>query len=63
MKSKTFITLALLSLLISPSLVRAQDEPSKAPGAFDGSSCADTSAGVLRRESSVKVKIVLLFMA
>lgn len=39
MKSKTILTLALLSLLISPSLVRAQDEPSKASG-IDSSAVA-----------------------
>ena len=33
MTSKTILTLALLSLLNTPALVRAQDEPSKAPGA------------------------------
>ena len=44
MKSKTFLTLALLSLLITPTLVRAQDEPSKAPGA--------DSAAVARKLSS-----------
>src|SRR5215208_1194531 len=44
MKSRTILTLALLSLVITPSLVRAQDEPSKAPG-------ADSSA-VARKLSS-----------
>src|SRR5215207_1951956 len=44
MKSKTILTLALLSLLISPPLVRAQDEPSKAPGA--------ASSAVARKLSS-----------
>ncbi|MDT5271528.1 MAG: hypothetical protein QOH49_3714 [Acidobacteriota bacterium] len=33
MTSKTIITLALLSLLTTPMLIRAQDEPSKGPGA------------------------------
>src|SRR5918997_4613182 len=44
MTSKTILTLALLSLLATPALVRAQDEPSKAPG-------ADSSA-VARKLSS-----------
>lgn len=44
MKRKTILTLALLSLLITPALARAQDEPSKAPGA--------DSATVARRLSS-----------
>ncbi|HEX8150219.1 MAG TPA: hypothetical protein VF591_23750 [Pyrinomonadaceae bacterium] len=44
MKSKTIITLALLSLLVPASRARAQDEPSKAPG-------ADSSA-VARKLSS-----------
>lgn len=44
MKSKTIITLALLLLLITPALVRAQDEPSRAQG-------ADSSA-VARKLSS-----------
>jgi len=44
MTSKTILTLALLSLLAAPALVRAQDEPSKAPG-------ADSSA-VARKLSS-----------
>jgi hypothetical protein len=33
MTSKTILTLALLTLLTTPALIRAQDEPSKAPGA------------------------------
>src|SRR5215213_7145727 len=41
---KTILTLALLSLLSTPALARAQDEPSKAPGA--------DSATVARRLSS-----------
>jgi len=44
MTRKTIITLALLSLLTAPALVRAQGEPSKAPG-------ADSSA-VARKLSS-----------
>ena len=44
MTSKTILTLTLLSLLAAPALVRAQDEPSKAPG-------ADSSA-VARKLSS-----------
>ena len=44
MTSKSFLTLALLSLLITPALARAQDEPSKAPGA--------DSASVARKLSS-----------
>jgi hypothetical protein len=44
MARKTLITLALLALLITPALARAQDEPSKAPGA--------DSATVARRLSS-----------
>ena len=44
MTGKTVLTLALFLLLISPPLVRAQDEPSKAPGA--------DSATVARRLSS-----------
>lgn len=44
MTRKTIITLALLSLLVSASSARAQDEPSKAPGA--------DSAAVARKLSS-----------
>jgi hypothetical protein len=44
MKRKTFATLALLLFLNTPALVRAQDEPSKAPGA--------DSAAVARKLSS-----------
>jgi hypothetical protein len=44
MKSKTILTLTLLSLLSTPALVWAQDEPSQAPG-------ADSSA-VARKLSS-----------
>ena len=44
MTRKTVVTLALLSLLIPASFVRAQDEPSRAPGA--------DSATVARRLSS-----------
>jgi hypothetical protein len=44
MTSKTILTLALLSLLTTPALAWAQDEPSKAPG-------ADSSA-VARKLSS-----------
>lgn len=44
MKCKTILTLALLSLFISPSLVQAQDEPARAQG-------ADSSA-VARKLSS-----------
>jgi hypothetical protein len=44
MKSKTVLTFALLSLLSTSALARAQDEPSRAPG-------ADSSA-VARRLSS-----------
>ena len=44
MKRKTILTLALLSLLITPALVCAQDEPSKAPGA--------ASSAVARKLSS-----------
>ena len=44
MKRKTFITLALLILLNTPALVRAQDEPSRARGA--------DSAAVARKLSS-----------
>ncbi|MBV8855328.1 MAG: hypothetical protein JOZ02_00055 [Acidobacteria bacterium] len=44
MKSKTVLTFALLSLLATSALARAQDEPSKAPGA--------DSSTVARRLSS-----------
>ncbi len=44
MKCKTILTLTLLSLVISPTMVRAQDEPSRAQG-------ADSSA-VARKLSS-----------